>query len=81
MPTDAPQPSFVLIRPQMGENIGAAARAMWNFGRYLRACFCGLEHENNTPLRDGLTRNHTPHRKQDGHMAVMAANMALSTYL
>ena len=32
MPTDAPQPSFVLIRPQMGENIGAAARAMWNFG-------------------------------------------------
>ena len=32
MPSDAPQPSFVLIRPQMGENIGAAARAMWNFG-------------------------------------------------
>ncbi|MGR3272455.1 RNA methyltransferase [Thalassococcus profundi] len=32
MPTDIPQPSFVLIRPQMGENIGAAARAMWNFG-------------------------------------------------
>ncbi len=27
-----PQPSFVLVRPQMGENIGAAARAMWNFG-------------------------------------------------
>jgi tRNA/rRNA methyltransferase len=26
------QPSFVLIRPQMGENIGAAARGMWNFG-------------------------------------------------
>ncbi|MEO0917350.1 MAG: RNA methyltransferase [Pseudomonadota bacterium] len=26
------QPSFVLVRPQMGENIGAAARAMWNFG-------------------------------------------------
>lgn len=26
------QPSFVLIRPQMGENIGGAARAMWNFG-------------------------------------------------
>lgn len=25
-------PAFVLIRPQMGENIGAAARAMWNFG-------------------------------------------------
>lgn len=26
------QPCFVLVRPQMGENIGAAARAMWNFG-------------------------------------------------
>lgn len=25
------QPAFVLVRPQMGENIGAAARAMWNF--------------------------------------------------
>ncbi|KAA9009087.1 RNA methyltransferase [Histidinibacterium aquaticum] len=25
-------PVTVLIRPQMGENIGAAARAMWNFG-------------------------------------------------
>ncbi|MFV0245277.1 MAG: RNA methyltransferase [Qingshengfaniella sp.] len=25
-------PAFVLVRPQMGENIGAAARAMWNFG-------------------------------------------------
>src|SRR6056297_2207495 len=32
MPTDKAQPSFVLVRPQMGENIGAAARAMWNFG-------------------------------------------------
>ncbi len=31
--TDAPsQPAFVLVRPQMGENIGGAARAMWNFG-------------------------------------------------
>ena len=26
------QPSFILVEPQMGENIGAAARAMWNFG-------------------------------------------------
>ena len=26
------QPAFVLVRPQMGENVGAAARAMWNFG-------------------------------------------------
>ncbi|TYO85230.1 tRNA/rRNA methyltransferase [Oceanicella actignis] len=25
-------PIFVLVEPQMGENIGAAARAMWNFG-------------------------------------------------
>ena len=32
MPTDPNQPIFVLVRPQMGENIGAAARAMWNFG-------------------------------------------------
>ncbi len=28
----ADQPAFVLVRPQMGENIGAAARAMLNFG-------------------------------------------------
>ena len=27
-----PQPVFVLVAPQMGENIGAAARAMLNFG-------------------------------------------------
>ncbi len=26
------QPVFVLVEPQMGENIGAAARGMWNFG-------------------------------------------------
>jgi tRNA/rRNA methyltransferase len=26
------QPAFVLVRPQMGENIGAASRGMWNFG-------------------------------------------------
>lgn len=26
------QPVFVLVRPQMGENVGAAARGMWNFG-------------------------------------------------
>jgi tRNA/rRNA methyltransferase len=25
-------PVFVLVAPQLGENIGAAARAMWNFG-------------------------------------------------
>ncbi|SFE21771.1 RNA methyltransferase [Roseivivax sediminis] len=30
--TDAAQPAFVLVRPQMGENIGAAARGMLNFG-------------------------------------------------
>ncbi|MEM8632171.1 MAG: RNA methyltransferase [Pseudomonadota bacterium] len=28
----AQAPTFVLVRPQMGENIGASARAMWNFG-------------------------------------------------
>ncbi|TNC71996.1 RNA methyltransferase [Rubellimicrobium roseum] len=26
------EPAFLLVRPQMGENVGAAARAMWNFG-------------------------------------------------
>ncbi len=31
MPSPHPQPDIVLVRPQMGENIGAAARAMWNF--------------------------------------------------
>lgn len=29
---DAPTPVMLLVRPQMGENIGAAARAMLNFG-------------------------------------------------
>lgn len=37
-------PSFVLVRPQMGENIGAAARAMLNFG---------LEHMRIVAPRDG----------------------------
>lgn len=32
MPSETAQPAFVLVRPQMGENIGGAARAMWNFG-------------------------------------------------
>ncbi len=32
MTQSSPQPAFILVRPQMGENIGAAARAMWNFG-------------------------------------------------
>ncbi len=32
MTVPAAQPLFVLVRPQMGENIGAAARAMLNFG-------------------------------------------------
>ena len=37
-------PAFVLVRPQMGENIGAAARAMWNFG---------LDHMRVVAPRDG----------------------------
>ena len=41
---DIPQPAFVLVRPQMGENIGAAARAMWNFG---------LDHMRLVDPRDG----------------------------
>ncbi len=32
MPESQHHPYFVLVRPQMGENIGASARAMWNFG-------------------------------------------------
>ncbi len=31
-PPAAIPPAFILVRPQMGENIGAAARAMLNFG-------------------------------------------------
>ncbi len=31
MPDTVP-PAFILVRPQMGENVGAAARAMLNFG-------------------------------------------------
>lgn len=38
------QPAIVLVRPQMGENIGAAARAMWNFG---------LDHMRVVAPRDG----------------------------
>jgi tRNA/rRNA methyltransferase len=30
--TEPVAPAFILVRPQMGENIGAAARAMLNFG-------------------------------------------------
>ncbi|WP_420141556.1 RNA methyltransferase [Sphingomonas sp.] len=30
--TGVPQPAIVLVRPQLGENIGKAARAMLNFG-------------------------------------------------
>ena len=26
------EPAFILVGPQMGENVGACARAMWNFG-------------------------------------------------
>lgn len=38
------QPAFVLVRPQLGENIGAAARAMLNFG---------LDHMRLVAPRDG----------------------------
>jgi tRNA/rRNA methyltransferase len=31
-PSPLPQPAIVLVRPQLGENIGKAARAMLNFG-------------------------------------------------
>ena len=42
--TTLSQPAIILIRPQMGENIGAAARAMWNFG---------LDHMRIVNPRDG----------------------------
>ncbi|MEM6306991.1 MAG: RNA methyltransferase [Pseudomonadota bacterium] len=43
--TDTMQhPAMILVRPQMGENIGAAARAMWNFG---------LDHMRVVAPRDG----------------------------
>ena len=32
MPSTKKQPSIILVKPQMGENIGSAARAMLNFG-------------------------------------------------
>ncbi|MFK7876248.1 MAG: RNA methyltransferase [Paracoccaceae bacterium] len=38
------RPGFILVRPQMGENIGAAARAMLNFG---------LDHMRIVDPRDG----------------------------
>jgi tRNA/rRNA methyltransferase len=41
---DGPQPVMVLVDPQMGENIGAAARGMLNFG---------LEHMRLVNPRDG----------------------------
>ncbi len=44
MSLHTPQPAFILVRPQMGENIGAAARAMWNFG---------LDHMRVVDPRDG----------------------------
>ena len=32
MPIKNKHPCFILVNPQMGENIGASARGMWNFG-------------------------------------------------
>lgn len=31
-PGEIAGPAFILVEPQLGENIGAACRAMWNFG-------------------------------------------------
>lgn len=42
--SDTPQPVIILVNPQMGENIGAAARAMLN---------CGLMHLRLVNPRDG----------------------------
>ncbi len=46
MPGDAPAPVVVLIRPQLGENIGGVARAMMN---------CGLERLRLVAPRDDWT--------------------------
>ncbi len=43
-PSDRPQPVIILVNPQMGENIGATARAMLN---------CGLCHLRLVNPRDG----------------------------
>jgi len=32
LPVENKQPCFIFVNPQMGENIGASARGMWNFG-------------------------------------------------
>lgn len=44
MPTEAAPPAVILVRPQMGENIGAVARAMMN---------CGLSNLRLVAPRDG----------------------------
>ncbi|MGB3554383.1 MAG: RNA methyltransferase [Jannaschia sp.] len=44
MSSPDPRPALVLVRPQMGENIGASARSMLNFG---------LEHLRVVAPRDG----------------------------
>ena len=49
MPESQRQRCFVLGRPQMGENIGASARAMWNFG---------LEQMRVVAPRDGWPSTH-----------------------
>ena len=41
MPLTKKQPSIILVKPQMGENIGSAARAMLNFG--LETCELWLQ--------------------------------------
>lgn len=54
-----PGPVFVLVAPQMGENIGAAARAMWNFGLdrlRLVAPRDGWPNERATTLASGAGR-------------------------
>ena len=52
------QPSMILVRPQMGENIGAAARAMLNFGltdMRLVAPRDGLPNPKATAMASGAT--------------------------
>jgi tRNA/rRNA methyltransferase len=58
---DSPQPVIVLVNPQMGENIGATARAMLN---------CGLSHLRLVNPRDGWP-NDRAHAMSSGALDLM----------
>ena len=67
MPVHPLQPVFVLVNPQMGENIGATARAMLNFGL--------------TDLRLVAPRDGWPNEKADAMSAGALAKFHLYKFL